>query len=63
MIYITNNIVHFPRNSKEDVVLLHLVNQLTQSVIDVEVTNTSTNGKIYTFDISAAIAKNGSRTI
>ena len=57
MIYITNNIVHFPRNSKEDVVLLHLVNQLTQSVIDVEVTNTSTNGKIYTFDISAAIAK------
>ena len=57
MIYITNNIVHFPRNSKEDVVLLHLVNQLTQSVIDVEVTNTSTNGKIYTFDISSAIAK------
>ena len=55
MIYINSNIVSFPRHSRSEVVLLHLVNQLTQTNIDVEVTNTSTNPKLYTFDLSSAM--------
>lgn len=55
MIYINSNIVSFPRHSRSEVALLHLVNQLTQTNIDVEVTNTSTNPKLYTFDLSSVM--------